>query len=98
MKTVKVAMVCPFQKDVVSAMSEDHLFAASIAQQSFFEQICHSSSTKDARMFFLNDERVKHADSDIALWMPDSSSKMFNEPDKCNDHFVFKNLMEEEQD
>ena len=37
---------------------------------------------------------MKQADSDIALWMPHCSLKMFNKPDNCQHHFAFKSLMQ----
>jgi len=73
--------------------NKDHLFAASIAQQSSFQAVFQASRDREARVFFLN-ERVKQADKDVALWMPHCSSHVFEDPDQFKSHFAFKKLME----
>jgi len=73
--------------------NKEPLMMASIAQQSAFQQAFQSSRMKESCLLFLN-ERVKQADSDIALWMKHCNAAVFDNPEQCEHHFAFKNLME----
>jgi len=85
------------QSSLVSAgrglTNKEHLFAASIVQQSSFAAVFHASRDKESRVFFLN-ERVKQAEKDFVLWMPHCVLCMFDDPKQCKNHFAFKKLME----
>jgi len=72
--------------------NKEHLFAASVAQQSSFQAMFESSRNKESRVFFLS-ERVKQAEADIALWMPRCSSAMSENPDQHKGNFAFQKLM-----